>query len=1012
MRPIDRRVELIFVLFMVSGFGGLIYESLWTHYLKLFLGHSAYAQTLVLVVFIGGLAAGAWLCARFTLRMRNPLRWYAAVELCVGAIALVFHPLFVAITDWGYASLLPATCAPEHSVCATQWLVSALMLAPQSVLIGATFPLVSSAVLRLDPATPGHHVSVLYLLNSLGAVVGVLASVFVLIPTFGLPGTLRFAGALNIALAAGAFALAAVTPPAFAVPAMPQPAGQAPEPERRLLSLLLATALLTGLSSFIYEIVWIRMLSLVLGASTYSFELMLASFIFGLALGGLWIRRRVDAIDDPVRFLGVVQVVMGVTAAATLPLYNGSFDFMAWLLSAVSRNYGGFVIFNLGSTGIALLVMLPATFCAGMTLPLITYRLLRSSAGERAIGLVYSVNTLGSILGVILAVHLLMVTLGARGALLVGAMIDVGLGVVLIASRRRGAGPGRRGATWAAAGGVALLLVVAVAVPIDQRRAASGVFRTGSAVIQPGSALRYHQDGKTATVDVIDEAGVRAIRTNGKTDAAIAMNPGGRSQDELTMAMLALMPLSYNPRATSAALIGFGSGMSTDVMLRSPYLQRVDTIEIEPAMVEGARLFMPRVQFAYTDPRSHVVIDDAKSYFARGRHKYDIIVSEPSNPWVSGVASLFTEEFYARLATALNDGGVLSQWLHTYEMDEVGLASVFNAVAKTFPNFVVYASNDGDLILIARKGASIGAMDPAVLAWPSMRPVVDRLQIGDPAVLRRHAAGSSASVLAAFRRIGVPANSDYRPILEQRTAKTRFTNERVQDLIELQVASFPLLEMFDGKYPSSDRRVESFQAGASDRAAADAWGFRDLMLNPAFAPPGPMPASFSREHAARLIAMWAASCPANVAFERLLPSLVTMAQVINTNLGREAALEVWKRIGGSPCAARLAPADRRWLDLFTAVAARDPDAAARTGGEILDATKGTRTDATQYAFTATTLGLVCRHRFAEANKLFGSDERWLIPGSDSIELRYLYALANQPPGAAWPRGAACSAPAS
>ncbi len=443
-----RRVKLIFALFMVSGFGGLIYESLWTHYLKLFLGHAAYAQTLVLVVFIGGLAAGAALCARFTKRLRNPLRWYAGVELAVGVMALVFHPVFVAVTDWGYASLLPATCAAEHSVCATQWLLSALMLAPQSVLIGATFPLVSSAVLRLDPAAPGHHISMLYFLNSLGAVFGVLASIFVLIPAFGLPGTLGSRGRGQHRARRGRVRARRRDAARLRGAAMQQ-AVQAERPERRLLTLLLATALLTGLSSFIYEIVWIRMLSLVLGASTYSFELMLASFILGLALGGLWIRRRVDRIDDPVRYLGVVQVVMGVAAAATIPLYNGSFDFMALLLAAVSRNDGGFVIFNLGSIGIALLVMLPATFCAGMTLPLITYRLLRSSAGERAIGLVYSVNTLGSILGVILAVHVLMVALGVRGALLVGAAIDVGLGVLLIASGRR-AGPARHGAAWAA----------------------------------------------------------------------------------------------------------------------------------------------------------------------------------------------------------------------------------------------------------------------------------------------------------------------------------------------------------------------------------------------------------------------------------------------------------------------------------------------------------------------------------------------------------------------------------
>ena len=179
-------------------------------------------------------------------------------------------------------------------------------------------------------------------------------------------------------------------------------------------------------------------------------------------------------------------------------------------------------------------------------------------------------------------------------------------------------------------------------------------------------------DGKTATVDILAEGGFVAIRTNGKTDAAIQMDAGRPSPDELTMAMLAMMPLAYQPEAKTAALIGFGSGMSTDIMLRSPHIERVDTIEIEPAMVDAAHAFLPRVQGAYSDPRSHIVFDDAKSYFARGRKRYDIIVSEPSNPWVSGVASLFTEEFYRRLATSLNEGGVLSQWLHTYEMDAVG----------------------------------------------------------------------------------------------------------------------------------------------------------------------------------------------------------------------------------------------------------------------------------------------------------------------------------------------------
>ena len=1006
-----RKVEAIFCIFRVSGFGGLIYESVWTHYLQLFLGHSAYAQTLVLVVFIGGLAAGAWVAGRVSTRVANPLRWYAAVELAVGLLALVFHPIFVALTGWGYDVLLPAACAPERSMCAAQWALSGLMLAPQSILLGATFPLVSSAVLRLSPEAPGHHISMLYFLNSFGAVIGVLASVFVLIPAFGLPGTLRFAGAANIALALAAFALAMESPPAFAVARIAAAGSRREEAGPRLLPILLATALLTGLSSFIYEIVWIRMLSLVLGASTYSFELMLASFILGIALGGLWIRGRIDSVDDPVRFLGLVQIVMGVAAAATLPIYNGSFDFMAWLLSSVERNNGGFLLFNLGSVTISLLVMLPATLCAGMTLPLITYRLLRSSAGERAIGLVYSVNTLGSIAGVIIAVHVLMTLLGVRGALLVGAAIDVLLGVVLVAWRGREAA-----APWRALApiplGVAVLAFVIAFVPMDLMRSASGVFRSGVARLPPDTRILFHEDGKTATVDVLDDHGFRAIRTNGKTDAAIMIDRSRPpTEDEMTMALLAMMPLTQMPQAKSAAVIGFGSGMSTEVMLRSPNIRRVDTIEIEPAMVQGARNFLPVVAGAFDDPRSHLVIDDAKSFFARGRTRYDIIVSEPSNPWVTGVASLFTEEFYRRLALSLNDGGVLSQWLHTYEMDSVTLASILDAVAKTFPDFVIYSANEQDLVLIARKGRPLAKPDLQLLQWPSMRSVVTRLKLSDPAVLRRRAFGSSASILALFRPMGVPANSDYYPLVEQRTSRTRFTQERVTELLAMQASDMPLLEMFDGTLQPADHPVASVPTTVPERAAIDAWTFHDMVLKASAAPPGPPPAPDSRENSAELIALWAASCPAYLQFDRLLPSMVALAQVVNPQLDRSSAQQVWRYVGGSACARRLSAAERRWLELFAAVAARDPASMSRVGIEILDASRGRRDAVTQYAFEATATGLVCQHRFAEADKLFELGTRdWLPEGSAPISLRYLYSLANLPPGAPWPGGEDCKGP--
>src|SRR5678815_2254191 len=200
-----------YLLFTVSGFAGLIYESIWTHYLRLFLGHAAYAQSLVLVVFMGGMAAGAAWCARLSERLERPLLGYALVEAVIGAAALVFHPVFVAATDWSYGSLLPAL-GGESAALAAKLALSCLLIAPQSVLLGMTFPLMSAALVRAHRATPGESLAMLYFTNSLGAALGVLASGFLLIAWAGLPGTLQVAGWTNLALAAAVWLLARPLP--------------------------------------------------------------------------------------------------------------------------------------------------------------------------------------------------------------------------------------------------------------------------------------------------------------------------------------------------------------------------------------------------------------------------------------------------------------------------------------------------------------------------------------------------------------------------------------------------------------------------------------------------------------------------------------------------------------------------------------------------------------------------------------------------------------------------------
>ena len=984
----NRRSDPILALFFVSGFAGLIYESVWSHYVKLFLGHAAYAQTLVLVVFMGGLAFGAWLCARVAGRVANPLRLYAMVELAIGLMAFAFHAIFVVSVDWAYASLLPATCEQGGSFCASQWLLSALLLAPQSILLGATFPLVCSAALRLDATQPGHDLAALYFLNSLGAVLGVIASAFLLLPAVGLHGTLVTAGVANVFIALIAYRLSREVPRPLDVPAVEAAADSRALSDRSLGRLLIATALLTGLSSFIYEVVWIRMLSLVLGASTHSFELMLASFILGLALGGLWIRSRVDGIGDDVKFLGRVQIVMGLAAVATLPFYNATFDFMAWILHSVARNEAGFVIFSVSSTLIALFVMLPATFCAGMTLPLITYRLLRSPSGERALGMVYAANTIGAILGVVICVHVLFEWLGVRGALLVGAAIDVGLGVVLLGSAGRGARRiplGREAIT-----GLAVLVLMALFFEMDPRRVSSGVFRSGVARLPADQPVLFHRDGKTATVDVIDANGLRAIRTNGKSDAAMSLGKAP-AEDEHTMALLALLPLGHRPEARTAAVIGLGAGMSTSVLLGSPSIERVDTVEIEPAIVDAARLFRPAVDAAFADPRSRIVIDDAKSFFARGRHRYDIIVSEPSNPWVSGVASLFTEEFYARLSEHLVDGGVLSQWLHTYELDAATLASIVAAVSKTFPDFVIYSSVDSDIILIARKGGGPGAFDEATLRFPNLKPLLERLRLTDAQVIRRRAVANSVAIQPFLRTYGVAANSDYFPFVDHRVSRTRFTQARVTELIDLQAAPMPLLEMIGASPVPVQSRHEAQAVAYIEWSTHLAWGMRDIIMGePVGAPIGP------DLMAAHLVREWI-GCRSGLAFGQVLPSLVGLSQYVNSRLHPDVAAQVWRRIGESPCVKALAESERRWLDLFLAIAQRDTRRMLATAPALLDSVDDVKSTASELALFATVVSLVCDAQPQRAQAILHLGmPRWVRSGQAGTELRLLRALAQRP----------------
>ncbi|MEW8334107.1 MAG: hypothetical protein AB2601_14890 [Candidatus Thiodiazotropha sp.] len=773
-------LSVFVAVFALSGFSGLIYESIWSHYLKLFLGHSSYAQVLVLAIFMGGMAIGSTIAARLSKRLTNLILYYGIVEGIIGLFGLVFHGLFVAVQSAAFESIFPNLEATwlVHTV---KWTIGSLMILPQSILLGATFPLLTAGLIRRFPGNSGKSLATLYFINSFGAAIGVLTNAFVLIPLIGLPGAVLSAGMINIFLAIIIYFLAK----GDHYPA-PKPVigSTVPATTSSKNSYLLAIAAFTGLASFMYEIGWIRMLTMVLGSSTHSFEIMLSAFILGLAIGGFWIRKKIDRFENPLIVLGLIQLVMGTVAALTIPLYNQTFEVMGLVMEALNKSDSGYLLYTIFSYGISLLIMLPATICAGTTLPLATFIMLKKGSGDSAIGKIYAWNTVGSILGVILAIQLVMPLMGLKWVIGLGALVDVLLGLYILHHTRISLVRHKPHFVL-----VSLSLAIILYLPflgLDTKKMASGIYRHGLTEVPLGEII-FHKDGKTSTVAVRQIGSKLALLNNGKPDAALVLrkeSAGGKVEpgaDEPTMVLAGTLPYVYRPNALDIANIGLGSGLTAHTLLHNKELQRLDTIEIERAVFEAAELFRPNVDNLFKDSRSHIIIEDAKTYFATSGHKYDVIVSEPSNPWVSGVAGLFSTQFYHELKRYLKPNGIVVQWVQLYEISPALVATVYLALKENFADIHLYQASTNDLAIVA----GMGSLQPdynAPFNHVGLKKELDRVHIKKSSDLAFRKLAGIGELDIIFSSLSNNSNSDYFPILDIGAAKARFKKDNAKSI--------------------------------------------------------------------------------------------------------------------------------------------------------------------------------------------------------------------------------------
>ncbi|MBI2402699.1 MAG: fused MFS/spermidine synthase [Gemmatimonadetes bacterium] len=709
---------LLLACFVLSGGAALLYEVAWLRLLALVFGSTGFAVATVLSVFMAGLALGSYLLGRLADRWRRPLLLFGLLELGLGAYALVTPELFEALVPvyrWAWAQLHPSFFG--FSLARFELAFAALLL--PTTLMGGTLPALSRFF-----TTRTEEV--------------------------GLHKTILAGVAVNGLVGAVAMLLAArlETRPVRARDVLTRDARRSPRARTdKFARFALVIFALSGLLAMSYEVAWTRLLTLILGSSTYAFTVMVTTFVLGIGLGSALMARPADRLASPLVAFGALELAIGLTSFLGLHVAHRLPSAFIWLFHWTG---GGSSLFVAGQFLIAGLVMLLPAVCLGAVFPLIVRFLARDPSRLGAtVGRAYAANTMGAVLGAFGGGFLLLPLLGIQGTILMGSAVNVLAGAVVL-----GWAPGlvfRRRVPWVGAAGAALLLMALEAPAWDRLVMSSGVYREAPSLLSlyrsPKDALRllsnldllYYREGVTATVTVVQRPVLEdrdhlALSVDGKVDASTA-------QDMATQILSAHLPLMLAPRLDRVLIVGWGSGVTVGSALLYP-VKELTALEIEAAVVEGSRRFDHVNHRPLGDPRLQLVVDDGRNYLLAAPDTYDVIISEPSNPWMSGPAKLFTREFFQLGAAHLTPDGVFCQWLQTYGLEPSHLRALIRTFQAVFPYVYTVQTADADLILLGSRNAF--ALDVGRL----------RRWFQDPAIardLRRVGVATRGDLLARFR---------------------------------------------------------------------------------------------------------------------------------------------------------------------------------------------------------------------------------------------------------------------
>ena len=734
-------LQLVATCFFLSGATGLIYEVLWARMLGLVFGATTLAVSTVLAAFMGGLALGSALAGRTGARVSRPVRAYGLLEMGIALYALAV-PFLFSLVDNLYAVIWQHLHPGFFVFSLWRFLLSCLMLLVPTTLMGATLPLLSAALVRSAGQT-STSVTRLYTRNLAGAICGSIVAGFFLLPVFGVRATIHTAAIINIIIGIVTIladrrtetssSAATANPPGVpteeALPGIEEVllAGDVVHLATRAARVetpgdgtpgnakfWLLCAFVSGFVTISTQVAWTRMLTMIVGSSTYAFSIVVALFLLGLS-GGAYVIARKNLSGKLRESVLRVELVTAVSLFLSLLVVNRiSGLLIAVGLSLHINSWAG--LLTLQTVSVALLILLPA-FLMGTVMPLVLVWAGTNSRDQsvQLVGRSYAVNTIGAIVGAFGAGFVLIPRFSTRFTILFAAALCV---IVAGLAYQPKVDARDRDLQQAIAAGLTLVLIVLLFLAAPRMNLANlsvgaydslvRVLAKSRGGVDDGSVqlrgpdtheLLMYEEGPTSTVSVRKDWDITSMAINGRTNAS-------DREDMPTQVMLGQMPLLLAPRIRNALVVGYATGVTAGAMLQSP-IESLECVELEPATVNGSRFFEHVNNHPLNDPRLHLIIDDARTYLRVTPTRYDMIVSEPSHPWVPGVANLFTREFFQLGRNRLNDDGVFVQWLQIYQLSTDSLRSILATFHETFPHLLVFrvegAWKGKDLLLIGSK---------------------------------------------------------------------------------------------------------------------------------------------------------------------------------------------------------------------------------------------------------------------------------------------------------------------